>query len=370
MVYESEFYTRRPYTSTYTSSSRPTISSYTLTSSYDRDFDDDITTPTYYNSPSYLPSYRYYSPLSVIPAYQRVGGFNRPSFKFAYDDDYPTEIGYSSVRRTIPIPMTRITTSPMRVYRERVSPVRVITPSARIYRRDAYSPVRVITSPSRVVSVRVRPSVLSREFDRIERKHRMSPIGFDATDEWLNSPYTSTFNDETRDIRAQTKRLLREVNEPVQRAPSVPRYTRALSAQPKSYSRFDRDSVPDKYGDQQIENEFYVNKNILRPTRKTRDQIEILSTLKYRELPKRYSGISHLATARIVGDVPYYSRRSLAHEFDPLDYSVDRVRNDVYYLSYYAKNRDAVAADAKKGKRDDDFESSVNKDKNLNKNTT
>ena len=122
---------------------------------------------------------------------QKVGGINRPSFKFSYDDDYPTEIGYSTVRRTIPIPMTRITTSPMRVYRERVSPVRVITPSARIYRRDAYSPVRVITSPSRVVSVRVRPSVLSREFDRIERKHRMSPIGFDATDEWLNSPYTS-----------------------------------------------------------------------------------------------------------------------------------------------------------------------------------
>lgn len=58
-----------------------------------------------------------------------------------------------------------------------------------------------------------------------------------------------------------------------------------------------------------------------------------------------------MAAARIVGDVPYYSRRSLAHEFDPLDYSVDRVRNDVYYLSYYAKNRDAVAADAKeKGK--------------------
>lgn len=56
-------------------------------------------------------------------------------------------------------------------------------------------------------------------------------------------------------------------------------------------------------------------------------------------------GISHLASARIVGDVPYYSRRSLAHEFDPLDYSIDRVRDDVYYLSYYAKNRDAVAAD-------------------------
>lgn len=56
-------------------------------------------------------------------------------------------------------------------------------------------------------------------------------------------------------------------------------------------------------------------------------------------------GISHLATVRILGDAPYYSRRNLAHEFDPLDYSVDRVMNDVYYLSYYAKNRDAAAAD-------------------------
>jgi hypothetical protein len=58
-----------------------------------------------------------------------------------------------------------------------------------------------------------------------------------------------------------------------------------------------------------------------------------------------------LATARIVGDKPYYSRHSLAHEFDPLDYSIDRVLNDVYYLSYYAKNRDAAAAENMKGKK-------------------
>lgn len=87
--------------------------------------------------------------------------------------------------------MTRITTSPMRVYRERVSPVRIITPSARIYRRDAYSPVSIISNPARVSSVRVRPSVLSREFDRIERKHRSGPFGFEALEEYLNSPYTS-----------------------------------------------------------------------------------------------------------------------------------------------------------------------------------
>lgn len=123
---------------------------------------------------------------------KQIGSYSRPSFKFSYDDDYPTEIGVPSYsKRLLPLPMTRITTSPMRVYRERVSPVRVITPSARIYRRDAYSPVRVIQSPSRVVSIRVRPSVLSREFDRIEHKHRRSPIGFDAIDDYLNSPYTS-----------------------------------------------------------------------------------------------------------------------------------------------------------------------------------
>lgn len=67
-----------------------------------------------------------------------------------------------------------------------------------------------------------------------------------------------------------------------------------------------------------------------------------------------------MATVRILGDVPYYNRRSLAHEFDPLDYSIDRVLTDVYYLSYYAKNRDAVAAD-KKGKVVEDGDEDVKK---------
>lgn len=85
--------------------------------------------------------------------------------------------------------MTRITTSPSRVYRERFSPVRVITPSARIYRRDVNSPVRIITSPARIVNIRVRPSTLSKEFDRIDRKYRSSPIGVNDTEEYLNSAY-------------------------------------------------------------------------------------------------------------------------------------------------------------------------------------
>lgn len=53
--------------------------------------------------------------------------------------------------------------------------------------------------------------------------------------------------------------------------------------------RFDPDLI-DKYGNQQIDNEYHVNRNILRPTRKTRDQIEILSNLKYREPGRRYIG--------------------------------------------------------------------------------
>jgi hypothetical protein len=85
--------------------------------------------------------------------------------------------------------MTRITTSPTRVYRERVSPMRVITPSARIYRRDVTSPVKVIQSPARVMSIRVRPSTLSREFDRIDRKYRGSPVR--ELDGYLNSSYST-----------------------------------------------------------------------------------------------------------------------------------------------------------------------------------
>lgn len=86
--------------------------------------------------------------------------------------------------------MTRITTSPTRVYRERYSPVRVFTPSSHIYRRDVNSPVRIVTSPARIVNIRVRPSVISREFDRIERKYRSSPIGINDTEELLNSSYS------------------------------------------------------------------------------------------------------------------------------------------------------------------------------------
>jgi 3-phenylpropionate/cinnamic acid dioxygenase small subunit len=335
MVYDS-YTSRRAYSS---SSSRPTISSYTATPYFDRHFFDDDFTPSY-------STYRYSSaPIRVYPTFQRVGSYlSRPSFRFNYDTEY-TEVPYHSFKRVIPIPMTRITTSPSRVYRERFSPVRIITPSARIYRRDINSPVRLVTSPGRIVNIRVRPSTLTKEFDRIDRKYRSSPVGVNDTEEYLNSAYALNFNDATREIRASTKRLMKEIHEPVPRAQSVSRYGRAASLQP-SYSRFDPDLI-DKYGNALIENEYHVSKNILRPTRKTRDQIEILSKIKYPDTPRRYTGISHLATTKVYGflERPLYTRHSLARDFDISNYTSDKVRNDVNYLSYYSKNRDAVAAD-------------------------
>jgi hypothetical protein len=303
MVYESEFYTtRRPYT-------RPSLSSYSVTPYYDPYYSSYGGYGNYYSgyySPyysKYYPKYSYYNyspslaPYRIFPTYSRVGAYlSRPSFKFSYDTDF-TDLPYHYIKPFTSVPLTTITTSSRRVYRD-LSPIRYVTPPPRIYRRDDVSPARVFTSPSRMVSIRVKPSVLSREFDRIDRKYRVSPIGFSATDNYLNT-YASKFNDETRDIRASTQRLIKEIHEPVYRAPSVPRFVRASSlARDSSVSRWDRaTSVPvysryesdyDKYASSALENEFYVNKVILRPTRQIRDHIQVLSNI-YRDSNRSYS---------------------------------------------------------------------------------
>lgn len=56
-------------------------------------------------------------------------------------------------------------------------------------------------------------------------------------------------------------------------------------------------------------------------------------------------GKSHLASARILGDKPYYSRSSLAHDsYDSPD-NTEKIRKGVKCLSYYTKTRDAVDGD-------------------------
>ncbi|XP_037030754.1 uncharacterized protein CG45076-like isoform X8 [Bradysia coprophila] len=150
MVYESDFYTtRRPY------SSRPVVSSYSVT-----------------------------TPLRVIPT-----GFSRVQ---TYTTTYPIYSSYPTViHRSIPfvahkriVTSTRISSTPTRVIR---------------------SPTRVIASPLRIVNVRVRPSVTNRrvvehkDFDdetrelrtatnsllrkvhtNVQRAHSVSPISYSS----------------------------------------------------------------------------------------------------------------------------------------------------------------------------------------------
>lgn len=81
----------------------------------------------------------------------------------------------------------RVIRSPVRVYG---SPIRVISSPVRTVVRAVRSPVRVISSPARVVTIRssyLRPSILNKEFDRIERKYRSSPVS-SALEQYYNSP--------------------------------------------------------------------------------------------------------------------------------------------------------------------------------------
>lgn len=48
-----------------------------------------------------------------------------------------------------------------------------------------------------------------------------------------------------------------------------------------------------------------------------------------------------MATTRIVGDHSYPKRKNIAHE----PYNSEKIRNEVKYLSFYEKNRDAAMHD-------------------------
>lgn len=56
-------------------------------------------------------------------------------------------------------------------------------------------------------------------------------------------------------------------------------------------------------------------------------------------------GTSHLASANILGDKPYYTRSSLVHDSYNSPDNADKIRKGVRCLSYYSKTRDAVDGD-------------------------
>ncbi|GBP51048.1 hypothetical protein EVAR_87625_1 [Eumeta japonica] len=82
---------------------------------------------------------------------------------------------------------------------------------------------RLVTSPTaphHVIRVRVRPSVILRELDRIVHRHRPA-ITYSATEEFLRSDVSKTFEDESRRIRADTAALLQRARSVVPRAASM-----------------------------------------------------------------------------------------------------------------------------------------------------
>jgi len=293
MVYESDFYTtRRPYTS------RPNVSSYSVTSRY-------YTSPIVRKVHTYT-TFPIYSTYPVVRhrtlpyiAHKRLVTGSRISVT-------PTR----TISRVVSLPTFRATT-PIRTYPYRypITPLSVLTSPTRYVR--SYT-TRISTSPIRT-TFGVRPSVLRREFNRIENKHRASSYDHLFTDSYLNSESAREFDDETKQIRNDTNKLLRKIHSRVERAQSCLPLT-------TYQAKYERRYGPDSFV-----------AHLASPLKST-----TYNGLESYD-PNKYIGKSHLASVRIVGNKGYNTRRPTAY------YDDDKVRNDVNLLSYYLKNRKAAA---------------------------
>uniref|UniRef100_A0AAG5CY36 Uncharacterized protein n=1 Tax=Anopheles atroparvus TaxID=41427 RepID=A0AAG5CY36_ANOAO len=294
MVYESDFYTTRRVGSSYT---RPTISSYT------------VTTPLRYSGAS-----RYNTITTTTTT------------------TYRTPMPYVAHKRLVP--GTRVGTSPPRIVvsplRVLGSPVRVIHSPVRMYGspvrtvRAVRSPARVIVSPARIVTIRspyLRPSIINKEFDRIERKYRASP----------------EFEDEKRDIRNSTALLLRQLNDPVPRM-LAPVAQAAPEPNPKKWV-YDPFSAHNR-----LNSDTYVKSHITDPIRSVRNDIEAMA--RYHSPASRYVGKNHLASTRIIGSQAYPKTKPRIYNYDTA-----KVGKDVNVMSYYKSNRTQAKADVEEAKQ-------------------
>ncbi|XP_027840235.2 uncharacterized protein CG45076-like [Aphis gossypii] len=140
--------------------------------------------------------------------------------------------------------------------------------------------------------------------DRIEHRPRSHP-SYDPTDEYLNSRSSTNFDDVTRDIRAQTAGLLKQV------------YTPTIRPKISSVSNGYGSELPVS---QRIESDAYIEK-ILSDSDSYRRDNNI--------------GKGHLACVSYAGGKAYPRRRPhLSKEVD----------DNITMLSYYNKTREAVAA--------------------------
>ncbi|EGK96901.1 AGAP013481-PA [Anopheles gambiae str. PEST] len=321
MVYESDFYSTRRVGSSYT---RPTISSYT------------VTTPLRY---------------SGVPRFNTIT---------TTTTTYRTPMPYVAHKRLVPV--TRVVTSPPRIVvspmRVLGSPVRVISSPVRVLGspmrtvRAIRSPARVIVSPARVVTIRspyLRPSIINKEFDRIERKYRASPVS-SALEQYYNSPSYLEFEDAKSDIRNSTALLLRQLNDPVPRL-MAPIAQAAPEPNPKKWV-YDPFSTHNR-----LNSDTYVKSHITDPIRSVRNDIEAMA--RYHSPASRYveyvllddilwrytyyvdeEGKNHLASTRIIGSQAYPKTKPRIYNYDTA-----KVGKDVNVMSYYKSNRTQAKAD-------------------------
>ncbi|KAJ9576838.1 hypothetical protein L9F63_006612, partial [Diploptera punctata] len=179
----------------------------------------------------------------------------------------------------------------------------------------AHKRLTVVSPP--VHTVRVRPSIIMAEIDRINHKVRPS-LAYQPAEDFLNSRSAVSFDDETRSIRAQTAALLKRIHEP------LPRATKIF---PISVTTYQETPIPER-----ITSDAYIRR-LLGPTRNVKQ--EVLTYSHYDEPAKRLMGKGHLACVSFAGGRAFPRRKNLYADDD-------RVKNDVKYLSLYKKNREAA----------------------------
>ncbi|CAG4931001.1 unnamed protein product [Parnassius apollo] len=191
-----------------------------------------------------------------------------------------------------------------------------------IYRPQSRGVTRLVTYPEvphHLVRVRVRPSVILRELDRISYRRRPN-YSVSSVDDFFRSETTRLFEDETRRIRADSASLMQRARSVVPRAKSV-----APLDTIHSYSY--GEPMPYRFS-----NDAYIAK-LLIPLRSVNDHIHSISF--YNEPAKKFTGRGHLACVHYSGNKAFSNRRPLYKELS--------IRDDVNLLSFYAKNRLAAA---------------------------
>ncbi|XP_066596390.1 uncharacterized protein CG45076-like isoform X7 [Prorops nasuta] len=180
--------------------------------------------------------------------------------------------------------------------------------------------------PIRVRS-RVRPSILAAELARIRSLPR--PTYVSHLERFLNSKDNivsfSYFDDEAREIRARVDSLLRRIHVYVPRA---------------SPSDFAEEIVPERLrcGD-------YVHR-LLSGRNNTKKDLDALS---WYEVPDR-ADFGNLACVKYVAGKPHSVRRPY---YKVADLRPSDIKNDVNFLSYYSKNRQAAANALRKADKEE-----------------